>query len=355
MKNISKFVVSNEASIRAAVQQMDMGGMGFVAITDSEGFLLGIVTDGDFRRAILNGVSLDENILKITNKAFKYLDAGCHKDEIIEHYKNYLVECLPILDNGKLVDIIFYRDLYGDEDIEQSRQEILDLPVVIMAGGKGTRLDPFTRILPKALIPIGEKPVIDIIMEEYARQGMRNFYISVNNKSKMIKAYLGDQNAEDYKIRFIEEDKPLGTAGSLKYLMDKIDTPFFVSNCDIIVKNSYYEIYKHHMDGSYDMTIVGSLQHHTIPYGVCKFEHGGLLKSIHEKPKFDFVVNTGMYLLNPDVLKVIPEASSFDMTELIHELKKKDFRVGVFPISEKSWIDIGQLTEYKKAIKDLTE
>lgn len=354
MKDIAKFIVDESTSIRATIQQMDKGGMGFVAVTDAEGKMVGIVTDGDFRRAVLDGVSLDDNVLKITNKTYKYLRKGYSKEEIRESYKNAAVECLPILEDSKLVDVIFYNDLHDKADIELSRKQRLDLPVVIMAGGKGTRLDPFTRILPKALIPLGEKPIIEIIMNEYAKYEMRNFYISVNNKSKMIKAYFGDQDS-DYNISFIDEDKPLGTAGSLRFLKDKFDSPFFVSNCDIIVKNNYYDILQFHKDGEYDLTVVGSMQHHTIPYGVCMLENGGLLKSIHEKPKYDFLVNTGMYLLNPHILRYIPENTYFDMTELINVLKEKGHSVGVYPVSEKSWIDIGQLAEYKTAIRALTE
>ena len=349
MKDIDKYIISESVEIRIAIQHMDMGGVGFIAVVNAEGRMVGIVTDGDFRRAVLNGVGLDENVLKITNRNYKYFERGHSKEEIFEYYKSAAVECLPILENGKLVDVIFYSDLYDKDDVEQSKKEYLDLPVVIMAGGRGTRLDPFTRILPKALIPIGEKPIIDIIMDEYAKYGMRNFYISVNNKSKMIKAYFGDQDI-DYNISFIDEDKPLGTAGSLRFLKDKFDHPFFVSNCDIIVKSNYYDILQFHKDGEYDLTVVGSMQHHTIPYGVCKFENGGLLKCIHEKPKYDFLVNTGMYLLSPHIPRYIPENTHFDMTDLINALQEKDHRVGVYPVSEKSWIDVGQWREYENVL-----
>lgn len=354
MKDIVKYIVNESTNIRETIQQMDKGGMGFVAVADAEGKIVGIVTNGDFRRAVLSGVSLDDNVLKIINKTYKYLKRGYSKEEILECYKSEIVECLPVLENGKLVDVILHSDFQNKDVIEPSRKESLDLPVVIMAGGKGTRLDPFTRILPKALIPIGEKPIIEIIMNEYAKYGMRNFYISVNNKSKMIKAYFGEQDS-DYNICFIDEDKPLGTAGALRFLKDKFNRPFFVSNCDIIVKSNYYEILKYHKESEYDLTLVGSMQHRTIPYGVCKFENGGLLKSIKEKPEYDFLVNTGMYLLNPHVLRYIPENTYFDMTELINLLQKNRRRVGVYPVSAKSWIDIGQLTEYKTTIRELTE
>lgn len=354
MKDIAKYIVSDVSNIRSAIQQMDVGGIGFIAIVDTQDKIVGIVTDGDFRRAVLNGVSLNENVLKITNRNYEYFENWHSKKEILEYFESATVECLPILENKKLVDVVFYSDLLNEDNIEQPRKESISLPVIIMAGGKGTRLDPFTRILPKALIPIGEKPVIEIIMDEYAKQGMKTFYISVNSKSKMIKAYFSEQES-DYKIIFIDENKPLGTAGALGLLKDKFSGPFFVSNCDVIVKNNYCDMLKFHNDGQYDLTVIGSMQHHIIPYGVCQFENGGLLKNIHEKPKYDFIVNTGMYLLNPLAVKYIPENVRIDMTDLINILQEKTRRVGVYPVSEKSWIDVGQLTEYKKAIRDLIE
>ena len=146
---------------------------------------------------------------------------------------------------------------------------------------------------------------------------------------------------------------PLGTAGGLKYLEKRIDTPFFVSNCDIIIQCDYFDIYKFHKKANFDLTLVSSIQHHIIPYGVCKLENDGSLKTIREKPEYDFLVNTGMYILNPDILKFIPKNKSFDMTDLIKCLKEEKKKIGVYPVSKKSWIDVGQWEEYKKATKNL--
>jgi NDP-sugar pyrophosphorylase family protein len=214
-----------------------------------------------------------------------------------------------------------------------------------MAGGKGTRMKPFTNILPKPLIPIGEKTMLEVIMEEYSKYGIHEYYLSVNYKRNMIKAYFEDE-PNNYEIHYIEEDEPLGTAGSLKLVEHIIKTPFFVSNCDILVKGDYDKMYDFHIQGGFDLTIIGTMQHHQVPYGVCEIKEGGELIKIIEKPEYDFLVNTGMYILQPNVLDYIPENKFFHITHLIEGLKEKGGKVGVYPISEKSWIDVGQWNSY---------
>jgi NDP-sugar pyrophosphorylase family protein len=176
----------------------------------------------------------------------------------------------------------------------------------------------------------------------------------VNYKANILKAYLENSDVAD-KINYIEEEKPLGTAGALKFLESKINSPFFVSNCDIIIKDDYTEIYKFHNEGNFDLTIVASLQYHKIPYGVCKIKEGGELTEITEKPEYNFLVNTGMYLLNPDVLKLIPENTFYNITDLIDSMKKSGRRVGVYPVSERSYLDVGQWGEYKNVLKILND
>ena len=351
MENLKKYIVNNQTSIRESVKQLDNGGIGFLVIVDENNYVIGVLTDGDFRRAILNGINLTNSISSIMNKSFKFLEKDYNKSDVEKLLRNSKVRHIPIIKDEKLVDIITEKSFveFDDNNISQICQ--IDLPVVIMAGGKGTRLDPFTRILPKPLIPIGDKAMIEVIMDEYAKFGMKNFHISINHKGKMVKAYLEDHES-DYLITYINEDKPLGTAGALKYLAEKIQTSFFVSNCDIIIKDDYTKIYEFHKIGNYDLTIVASMQHHTIPYGVCEIENGGNLKSITEKPQYDFLVNTGMYILNSEVLKYIPEDGFFHITNLIEKLKEEGLSVGVYPVSEKSYIDVGQWDKYKKTIKE---
>lgn len=354
MKNIDKYLISESVNIRNAIKRIDKGGIGFIAVVDGNNHIKGIVTDGDFRRAVLAGIDLEENVLLITNKSYKYLAKGFSSKDAMPYFRGEeSVEWLPVLDSGVLVDIISKEDvsIKYEDVIPKTKQ--LDLPVVIMAGGKGTRLDPFTRILPKALIPLGEKPIIEVIMDKFAVYGVSDFIIAVNHKHKMIKAFFEDRKSK-YNISYIDEDKPLGTAGAIKLLENQINTPFFVSNCDIIIKCDYSSILNFHQENNATITIVASMQHHTIPYGICELKDNGSLDVIKEKPEYDFLVNTGMYILNPEILSYIPHDTYFDMTDLINAVKKDNQSVSIYPVSEKSWIDVGQWEEYVNSNKIFT-
>jgi dTDP-glucose pyrophosphorylase len=349
MLNLEKLIISDSCNIREALKAMDSGGLGFIAILSFNEKVVGILTDGDFRRAILNGISLEENILKIANTNYLFIQQEAEESKIVNIFKNSKILHLPVLESGKLVNILFRKDFYID--LDNTSFPGLKLPVVIMAGGKGTRLAPFTNILPKPLIPIGDKTIIEIILSEYKKYSISDFYITINHKAKLIKAFFEDLFT-DSSITFIEENQPLGTGGALKLLEGKIHGTFIVSNCDIIIKEDYSKIYRFHTDNKFDLTIVGSLKHYLIPYGVCELNENGELMKIREKPEYDFLVNTGMYILESDTLKIIPGNKIYNITQLIEDIKTKGGKVGVYPVSDKSWIDIGQWDEYRNAIKN---
>lgn len=348
---LEKYLIQDNISIKQTVQKIDKAASKTVFVVDSIDTLKGVVSDGDIRRAILNGVSLGKPVKEIMNTNPIYFEKGYSLEEVKHILLEKKIEAVPIINkNREVIEILFWDEIFKEKKRNYNQ---IDLPVVIMAGGKGTRLDPFTRILPKPLIPIGDKPIIEIIMDEYAKFGMTDFYFSINYKAKMIKAYFEDFKSE-YKIKYIEEDKPLGTAGSLKYLDGKINSPFFVSNCDIIIKDDYTKIYDFHKNENYALTLVASMQNHVIPHGICEIENGGTLKKITEKPEYNFLVNTGMYLLNSEVLQYIPKDKFYHITHLIENLKTKGYKIGVYPVSEKSWIDVGQWEEYQKSIKSIS-
>jgi dTDP-glucose pyrophosphorylase/CBS domain-containing protein len=348
------YSVPSSSSIKNAVKKMDVDNINSLIVLDEDNKVIGVFTMGDFRRAVLNGLDINNNLSLIVNRDYVFLQENYSENDVrdtLARKDTDLVMDIPVLNNEKhLVDIISRKKLLKEGVLDNNK--LKEIPVVIMAGGKGTRMDPFTRILPKPLIPLGNDPIIKVIMDEFIKFGMNDFYISINDKGQMIKAYFHDHELP-YSIQFIEEDKPLGTAGALLYMEDKFSETFFVTNCDIIIHADYNSIMEFHKKGKYDLTLVASMRHYLIPYGVCDVDNGGELKGIKEKPEYDLLVNTGLYVLEPEVLKLIPKNICFDMTDLINKIQGNGMKVGVFPVSEKSWADIGQWTEYNKTITEL--
>ena len=346
---INTLMIRHGSRIKEALKQLEETERKTLFVIDDEGRLIGTLTDGDIRRWILAEGSLDgvvEDICNITPRvvAIDY-DVEQVKLEMLENK----IGCIPVVNaNREIIEVLFWENLFG-EGVARKQVKPIDLPVVIMAGGKGTRLDPFTKILPKPLIPLGDKTVIEIIIDSFVACGAGKFYISVNYKSKIIKSYFEELDPE-YEIEYIYEEKPLGTAGSLRYLCGKIDTSLIITNCDVIIKADYHDIVEQHLSSGNDITLVASLKNYSIPYGVCEIVNGGTLNKIREKPEYNFLVNTGMYVLEPETLEFIPENEFFHITHLIEKVKAEGGKIGVYPISDKSWIDTGEWAEYKKAL-----
>jgi NDP-sugar pyrophosphorylase family protein len=225
---------------------------------------------------------------------------------------------------------------------------MINLPVVIMAGGLGTRLKPLTNILPKPLLPYGNSTILESIIQRFAKYGCRDFFLSVNYKADLIQYYFDSLEVKNYNLTLFGEPIPLGTAGSLSLLKDTLTSTFIVSNCDSIIDEDYSEIIKCHKSQNNELTIVASLKQFTIPYGTLESGDNGELISLQEKPELTFLINSGLYVLEPHLLDEIPENTFFHMTHLIEKVKTGGGKVGVFPISEKSWTDIGGWHLYSK-------
>ena len=333
------------------MKKLDKTAEKCLIVTDEKGFLIGTITDGDIRRSILKGVKFSENISGIFNQNPTFLVENDYTDKKARALIRKLnLNLIPIVSkNMRVKSYVTRSSLHEEIPSIKLKNEV---PVVIMAGGKGTRMEPFTKVLPKPLIPVNGKPIIEHIIERFTDIGCDTFYISVNYKSRIIKAYFDELNHK-YKVDYINEKHPLGTAGSLSYLTSKINQPFFVTNCDIIIKSDYSSLYEFHCNGFYDLTLVASTKEFIIPYGTCELNKNGDLKRINEKPNYDFLINTGLYIINPEILKIIPKNKFYHITDLIKDLKKLRKKVGVFPIDDDSWIDIGQWAEYKRAINVL--
>lgn len=349
VNKIRKFLITKNISVRDAMKQMDKNGEKVIFIVDSESKLLGSLTDGDIRRWILANGRLKGKISKMYNYNPTFVKDNYDLEDIKEVMLSTKIEAIPVVNGeSKVTKILFWDDVFRGGKIKPKKN--LNIPVVIMAGGSGTRLDPFTKILPKPLIPIQGKPIIEIIMDKFNQYGIKKFFLSINYKSRIIKAYF-EETDSNYSINYITEQIPLGTAGSLGSLVNKIKGPILVTNCDIVINCDYSDVIEFHKKNANHITIIGSFRHFVIPYGICEINKGGILEHIKEKPAYDLLINTGMSVLDAKVLNLIPQKKVFHMTDLIKRVKAKGGKIGVFPISENSWIDVGQWEEYHRTLK----
>ena len=257
----------------------------------------------------------------------------------------YGISRVPILNKieFRLTSFIWRVFFQGNSFIKKIEQ------VVIMAGGRGSRLDPITRIIPKPLLPIGDKPMLELIMESFATSGFRDFLISINYRKDFIKTWLAERSDLPCSVACVEEEEFLGTAGSIALMKEELKETFFVSNCDILVDVNYASALEFHRENGYSLTIVGALKKVNVPYGVIHLKEGDFDR-IEEKPDVPLIVNTGVYVLEPECVTLIGGGEKIDMPDLIDRLQANGGKVGVFPV-HRNWIDIGQWGEYKSALE----
>lgn len=347
LDKIKHRIIDVENPILQGLTKMDKEGVKLLIVFDKIKFV-GLLTIGDIQRAILKDVPLSLPIAAIIDKNKIYALQSDKLEAVKIKMLGLRAECMPVLsENGDLVDVHFWSDFFTEKRIKQK----INLPVVIMAGGIGTRLKPLTNVIPKPLIPINDKTIIEEIMDRFVEYGCHQFFLSVNYKADLIKYYFDNLNNSEYNIDYFQETKPLGTAGSLSLLKEKIKTTFFVSNCDILIDEDYSEILKYHQKNKNEITIVSTLKQYSIPYGTIETSKGGILTKLEEKPDLSFQINSGMYILEPHLLDEIPENEFLHITTLIENVQKKCGKVGVFPVSEGSWMDIGNWEDYRKILK----
>lgn len=351
---LEKRRIGIQNTLLQALRQMDAERVKMLLVFSGERFI-SILTIGDIQRAIIKHVAMDSpiaGIVDVIQQDKDYAKLSDTEDEIKEMIHSMRTECMPVIDDdGNLINIYFWNDFFDEQPLPPVREKI-DLPVVIMAGGKGTRLKPITNVIPKPLVPVGDKTILEVIMDQFEGIGCHKFYMSVNYKADMMKYYLG-QLDHKYDIEFFMEDKPLGTIGSVSLLKGKITTPFFVSNCDSINEQDYRDVWDYHVQNHNDMTIVTMVKSFKIPYGVIETGEDGLMTALKEKPEQTYQVNTGVYILNPELIDEIPQGEFFHITHLMEKVQTRGGRVGCFPVSEQSWRDMGEWKEYLKMIKVL--
>lgn len=340
MDNIQSFIGREPLTVSEAMQKIDNNQNGILFIVDGDNKLLGCITDGDVRRFLLSGGNMDSPAINAANSKPRSA-RSIEEARILYHKKNYIV--IPVLDeNGIVVDLFA-----GEPGRQKKQRNPINIPVVINAGGKGTRLDPYTRVLPKPLIPVGELPIIELIMQEYQSYDCSEFHIIVNYKKELMKAYFAD-NERNYNITWYDEKRPLGTGGGLSLLKGRLDSTFFFANCDVLLTADYESMVKFHKENENAITMICVYKNINIPYGVVDMGANGVIKGMKEKPLMSFLTNTGIYIVEPEVVDDMVDGESIGFPDVIERQRQKGRRVAVFPVSEKDWMDMGQIPELEK-------
>lgn len=338
---MDEMYIEEDKSILDAMQQLDKNGKKILFV-HRDGRLLASLTDGDIRRWILKKGDLQMPVECAANYKPIFLYEQ-EEDLAARIIKEKGIDAIPIVDNDCLIKkIVFTNGMERGHDLFAR-----PIPVVIMAGGLGTRLSPYTNILPKPLIPVGDYPIAEHIINCLYEYGCRHFYMIVNYKRNMIKAYF-DELEKEYRLDFITEEKPLGTGGGISLLKGKIEDTFILTNCDILIDDDLTKAYKQHIESGNMITMVCSLKNFTIPYGVVNIGEDGMIASMQEKPNMSFFTNTGCYFVEPEVIEDLEYNEPADFPVIIEKYMKNGKRVGVYPIGEEAWLDMGQLDELEK-------
>lgn len=335
--NIEKFLINRDNTIEETLERIDANGFG-VAYVEAGGKIVGVVTDGDIRRYFLKEQNLKKKISYIMNKNFVYI-GNQDKNVNKKFFKEKRILSVPVLNEEKEISKI----IFSNGAVAEYHNE-LNVPVVIIAGGKGTRLRPYTNILPKPLIPINEKTITEHILDRFASYACEKFYMIVNYKKNLIKAYFQDPDM-NYNIEFIDEEQFMGTGGGLRLLLGKIQTTFILTNCDILIDTDYKKILDQHCKKKNILTMVCAKKTVQIPYGTVEVDENGNIVQLLEKPKYNILTNTGFYVIEPEFLKEIPENEFIHITDIIQKCLDEGKQIGTYLIDENSWLDMGQFEE----------
>lgn len=332
MKAISEYQMTPGSTVREAIEIIDRGKAQIALVMQADGRLLGTVTDGDIRRALLRGKSFDTLIEHVMHREFRSLPASATEEDALTFMRRKSLHQMPALDEeGRVVRMFLLEELI--------RPKSLSNPVVIMAGGEGRRLRPLTEDCPKPMLRVGEKPLLEIILEQCIDAGFQEFYFAVNYLKDKIKDYFCDGAHWGVQIKYLEESQPLGTAGALSLLPEQPSEPMLVINGDVLTRVNYAQLLNFHHEHASAATIC--VREHTtqIPYGVVHMNDMDVF-ALEEKPIISHYVNAGIYLLDPKLLSLIPNECFFDMPQLLEHAVKLERQVCAFPIHE-YWLDVG--------------
>ena len=346
MKSYQNILLTPTSTIKEALKIIDSGAMKLAIVIDEDEKLIGTLTDGDIRRGLLGDLTLNDSIETIIYKTPTVCNIEDTKEKILEVAIAKKLYQIPIVDNdGKLIGI--------EEVDELLKAKYKSNKVVLMVGGLGTRLYPLTKNTPKPMLKVGNRPILETIILNFKKYGFTDIILGVSYKSEIIENYFGDGSNFGVSIKYIHEEKRMGTAGALSLIRDELNEPFFVMNGDLLTNINFEHMMDYHIQNSSTATMGVREYDFQIPYGVVHVD-GINIKSIEEKPVHNFYVSGGVYVLNPDSLRYIPQNEYFDMPTLFENIIANGKKSISFPIRE-YWLDIGRIEEFEKANNEYKE
>lgn len=338
IRDCEMFLLNEDSSLIQAMKRLDESARKVLFVM-RDGQFQATLTDGDIRRWILKNGDLTASVSQMAN----YRPYSVHEaqaDQAYQLLEQYRIDAIPVLDSERHVVGVYVRD----GKVVAKPVEPLNVPVVIMAGGIGSRLYPYTKILPKPLIPIGELPISELIINRFYEQGCRQFYMILNYKKNMIKAYY-NEIAKDYALEMVDEPAALGTGGGLSLLRGRLNETFIFTNCDTIISETLSKALRNHREQGNMITMVCSMKNYVIPYGIIHLDEQGCIADMQEKPQLPFLINTGTYIVEPAVLERIPPDTVITFPEIIQQCMDAGYKVSIYPVGEDSWFDMGQISE----------
>jgi dTDP-glucose pyrophosphorylase/predicted transcriptional regulator len=340
MKDWETVLVAPDTSLRVALETIDRTGAQVVLVVDSQRRLLGTLTDGDARRGLLAGLEMSAHVSRAMFADPTCVREGESPHAILTTMRHSGLHQLPILDDQRTVKGLALINDY----LTATRRENW---VVIMAGGLGSRLQELTRDVPKPMLKVGSRPLLETIIRSYAEQGFHQFYLAVNYKAEQIESHFGDGSAFGVDIRYLREEQRMGTAGALSLLPERPDLPFVVTNADLLTKEDFGHMVDHHQASLVQATMGVRHYEMQVPFGVVR-QRDGLIEGIDEKPVNRYVVSAGMYVLSPEVLDLVPAKQFFDMPSLFEAMLAAGQSIRSHQI-DGYWLDIGRLPDYERA------
>jgi dTDP-glucose pyrophosphorylase len=335
-------LIEDQRTCQEGLTRLEKNSLKTLLVHDKDGIYLGLVTDGDVRRAFLRGVSLQDPVTQMMNRNALTVDEKATRDEVMELIINRVIEQVPVIDSATSRP----SGLWIKSDFFINRHD--DIPVLIMAGGKGLRLGELTRNTPKPMLKLGDRPILEVVIRHFKSHGFSNFWISTQYLAEVIRDYFGDGSSLGVRIGYFHEHKPLGTAGALSFLKEHDFEDCIVTNGDVVCSIDLDSLLKFHKETNSAITMSVKERPMRIPYGVVEFNPHGDFERIIEKPSYRYFVNSGIYVCSREAVRVVPQDTTLDMPQLIERVKAEGKKVSCFLLLE-DWIDIGLPEEYSKA------